>query len=97
MSCPSLYSMGLYAASVPTLTTPAFWIFFGSLSKSGALLPWVSAPPPPEAESVWSPQPVSSRAPVTATATGAAMRRRVLRAAAGRRGKRAVITGSSNG
>jgi hypothetical protein len=79
----SLYSIGGYAMSEPTLMTPALLMSAGSLSLSGAAL----ALPDDVLLSVWSPHPVSSRAPATAMAPTAV--RRVV--AAGRRMVLAVM------
>src|SRR5689334_1287887 len=92
----SVCSIGAYEASVPTLIVPASWYFFGSLLKSGAPdLLGADEPPAvlPELSSffVWSPHPVSTRAPATATAATAV--RRVI--AAEGRVERAVIAVSS--
>lgn len=67
-------SIGAYSAFVPTLMTPDFWYFSGSLSKSGAVFPDVPSAAFFEPLSVWSPQAVSSRVPATATAQTAAIR-----------------------
>ncbi len=68
-------SIGAYSAFVPTLITPDFWYFSGSLENSGApLLVSFTLPLSWEALSVWSPQAVSSREPATAMAPTAAIR-----------------------
>lgn len=85
-------SIGAYSAFVPTLMTPDFWYFAGSLAKSGApALVAVLSPLPEEALSVWSPQAVSSRVPATAMAPTAAIRDFAVL----RRMMLAVMSGSS--
>ena len=71
---PSLNSTGAYAMSEPTLMTPVSWIVLGQLVEQRA--PWRRGVVELAAGrlSVWSPQPVSSRAPATAIAPTAAIR-----------------------
>jgi hypothetical protein len=90
----SLNSTGAYAMSEPTLMTPLSRIALGSLSASGAALVEAVSVLPESFSLVWSPQAVSSRAPVTARVPTAASR---VRAAVVRRMERAVMVGASGG